>query len=110
LAGLINSLSTPSSVDYLREKYGLTVAAIIEKVKAELGGSGMNGPRWKAYPRSQNPAPIARATTRSSLERADHRHREPFGFQELAGPPRRTCAAVTALTRFAISSRECTLP
>ena len=38
-----------SSVDYLREKYGLTVAAVIEKVKAELG-SGIERPALESVP------------------------------------------------------------
>jgi 1-deoxy-D-xylulose-5-phosphate synthase len=35
-----------SSVDYLREKYGLTVANIVSKVKAELGGVPAERPRF----------------------------------------------------------------
>jgi 1-deoxy-D-xylulose-5-phosphate synthase len=39
-----------SSVDYLREKYGLTVAAIVEKVKAEPGGPGIERPALESVP------------------------------------------------------------
>jgi 1-deoxy-D-xylulose-5-phosphate synthase len=39
-----------SSVDYLREKYGLTVAAIVEKVKAELGSSGVERQALESVP------------------------------------------------------------
>jgi hypothetical protein len=34
----------------LREKYGLTVAAIIEKVKAEFGSPGIERPALESVP------------------------------------------------------------
>ena len=39
-----------STVDYLREKYGLTVTAIIEKVKAEFGSPGIERPALESVP------------------------------------------------------------
>jgi 1-deoxy-D-xylulose-5-phosphate synthase len=39
-----------SSVDYLREKYGLTVANIVEKVKAELGPQQVERPALERVP------------------------------------------------------------